>query len=257
LDKAALLYSTQFLTLAIPDHIILIKLLHYGFSSFIKPSEYSIFNQFRMVSALIHSISYLNYRLVELITKYPCFMPNVHIILGDCADLIYSKPISKLGNIILFVNNKANKLYSAILFENGRRKKFLRTLPYVTQIQGISVIHKEISMTHYLSQKLLSIIKLLFSKGSSISISKLSDTSLPTSSFLLNVVNKSECIMNSPEDNRYICDLLPIVSSPRSLQIECINRIKTCILMNKGPRHFRTNLYDLPLPVCVKQHIIS
>jgi hypothetical protein len=257
LHVAARLYSTKFLSLAIPNQVILRSLLNYGFSTFLKPIDFSMFS-FRQVSPLIHSIAYLDYDFVKFMTSYHCIMPNIQIILtNNSIHNIYRKSILPMENIILFINKRFKKLYKVTMFENHKRQKFFAHLPYIAHVDGIPRVRNKISFKHELFQQLIQIIHLLYSKGSSISFSHITDgdNGIPLYMISSNAVYKSYSIKKSVTNLNFLHKTFTFTSSPRSLQRECSNTIKTYILLRSGICNFKGKVESLPLTSCTKELI--
>jgi hypothetical protein len=263
LSKAARLYSVQFLSMAMPDRQILTKLLNYGFTTFLKPLDFSKFTV-RHVSPLLHSLAYINYDFVHFITQYPCVMPNIHIILADTnAHDIYTKSMFPIENIVLFINKDKKKLLKATMYENKKRQEFFGSLPYIVHNNGVAKIRHQISFNHTLFKKLLKILHLLISKGSSVGFCKITD--IPTQDrvhilnhyLLPNVVYKTLATRNNSGDLQFLEKTFPFAFSPRSLQHECSNAIKTFIMTRSGVCDFPAKVKTLPLTQIMKDFIIS
>lgn len=259
LIKACKHYSIQFMTLAVPDQKIVSIFLKYGFCTFLKPLDYSQCLYNRFVSPLLQSISYLNYDLTELMTKYPCVMPNIQVVLmtDDNIDLLFTKVMEPMENISLFINKNTRKLYRAIMYENNRKREFFVNFPYVYEGYEFAQVRRKLRISSPLFQTLLSILYLLFSKGSSIAFSSISDDFISSNTMLYNVVYKSSSIENSEDDLQFIHNIFPFTSSPRSLQRECYNAIKLHLLLWSGLRQFSQRVDSLPIPLAIKDYLKS
>jgi hypothetical protein len=238
-----------------PNRILLAKLFHYGFTSFLQPVNFSTFCIHREVSPLLHAVSYVNFRLVQFLTNYPCVLPQIRIIVGNSIELIAKRCRSKLNNIVLFIDTSDKKLCQIMLFENNTRQSFIQSVPYFVSIDDDLDIYHKLSITNKLFQKIIRILGVLFYRGASVSLTKLTEPQLK-SCFLSQSVNMSLAIKQSPSDINILYQMFPFVSSPRSLQTECINKIRNHIFIKRGPRHFRTNLNKLPLPVIIKDQFV-
>jgi hypothetical protein len=257
LHKAVRLYSSQFMCLAIPDKRIVLMLLHYGFANFLKPTDFS-FLSIRQISPLLHAISYLNYDLIENMMKYHSIMPNIQIILTtNSAHDLYIKSMLPLQNIVLFINKKKRKLYKGTLYENGRRRHFSVPFPYIVFVQGVGKIRQTISFNSDIFQTLFQILQLLFYKGSPVALSKISEHSILPETLIKTVVHKSSMIKNSFNDLQFLHNTFPFISTPRTLQRECSNTIKTRILLISGIRNFQQNVNSLPLTFPMKEYLKS
>jgi hypothetical protein len=246
------------MSLAIPDKSIVLILLNYGFTNFLKPVDFS-FLSIPQVSPLLHAISFLNYDLIENMMRYHAIMPNIQIILTtNSVEDLYTKSMLPLQNIVLFINKNKRKLYKITLFENNRRRSFnVTTLPYIIFEEGVGKICHKVSLSSDVFQTLFQILHLLFIKGSPVALSKLSECSISPGTLIKTVVHKSSMIRNSFNNLQFLHNTFPFISTPRTLQQECSNAIKTHILLRTGIRNFRQNVNSLPLTVPMKEYLLS
>jgi hypothetical protein len=257
LNKAVRLYSSQFMSLAIPDKRIVLILLNYGFTNFLKPLDFS-FLSIPQVSPLLHAVSYLNYDLIENMLKYHCIMPNIQIILTtNSVQDLYIKSMLPLQNIVLLINKTIRKLYKITLYENNKRRGFNVTLPYIVFEEGVGKIRHKVSFSSDVFQTLFQILQLLFIKGSPVALSKLSECPISPETLIKSVVHKSSMIKTSFNNLHFLHNTFPFISSPRTLQRECSNTVKTQILLRSGIRNFQQNVNSLPLTLPVKDYLLS